>query len=178
MPSFPLKLRSLSHPRLLLGAYYYMLTCLQPPRTGGRGICSAQPTRCLRIIGRHLGCRHRIRTSSPGYEPGELPLLHHCDMISLSHFGIIIIPQFCLFVKIHEYVEKEGGSLVVYQPWYQMSVPPRYSESQTPCVTVTLHSVFRSNNKQVLLAIALLFQKRKERKFINSKELYVPRHVF
>ena len=96
-----------SQPYIVLHAYLSQL-----PQIGGRGICSAQPTRCLRIKGRHLGCRHRIRTSSPGYEPGELPLLHHCDMIFVfSHFGIIIIPQFCLFVKIREYVEKEGTAV-------------------------------------------------------------------
>ena len=77
MPSSPLKLRSLSHPRLPLGVCSYILTCLQLPRTGRRGICSAQPTWCLRIIGRHLGCQRWESNPRPSaYGADELPLLY------------------------------------------------------------------------------------------------------
>ena len=65
---------------------------------------------------RRHGCGRWESNPRPSpYEGDELPLLYAAKLL-FSHFGIIIIPQFCLFVKIREYVEKEGGSLMVYQP--------------------------------------------------------------
>lgn len=76
------------------------------------GALLTPPTRCLRIKGRHLGCGRWESNPRPlAYEANELPLLHAA--ILFSHFGIYIIPQFCLFVKIREYVEKEGTAA-----WY------------------------------------------------------------
>ena len=75
-----------NRPQSLFGARSYGLTCHQPPWTGRRGICSAQPTRCLRIIGRHLGCVRTIRTSSLAYGASMLPLHHqrNIDYFSLT----------------------------------------------------------------------------------------------
>ena len=65
---------------------------------------------------RRHGCGRWESNPRPSpYEGDELPLLYAAKLL-FSHFGIIIIPQFCLFVKIREYVEKEDGSFVVYQP--------------------------------------------------------------
>ena len=33
-----------------------------------------------------LGCGRRTRTSSLGYEPNELPLLHHRNVVALVEF--------------------------------------------------------------------------------------------
>ena len=115
----------------------FLQTYLSPIAPDRReGSLLAPPTRCLRIKGRHLGCRHRIRTSSPGYEPGELPLLHHCDIFFVfSHFGIYIIPQFCLFVKICEYVEKEGTAAWQHNP---STIGPASRPHGLVCIPVTV----------------------------------------
>ena len=47
----------------------------------------------------------------PAYEAGDLATSLPRNMNYFSHFGIIIIPQFCLFVKIREYGEKEGTAV-------------------------------------------------------------------
>ena len=81
-----------------------------------------------------FGCSRRIRTSSPGYEPGMLPLHHHCDinqstsfytnissLVSISSFAVralnffctIIITDFSEKVKIRRYeIFKERKGLV------------------------------------------------------------------
>ena len=72
MPSFPLKLRSLSHPRLPLGTCSYMLTYLNRPRQEG-GVFARTAHSVFAFIARRHGCERRIRTVSPAYEAGMLP---------------------------------------------------------------------------------------------------------
>ena len=55
-----------------------------PDRREGYLLSTTHSVLALFRVHRGLGCRHRIRTSSPGYEPGELPLLHHCDIVFIS----------------------------------------------------------------------------------------------
>lgn len=78
-PSFPRKLRSLSHPRLHLGVCLYILTCLNRPRQEG-GVFAHTAHSVLAFYARRHGGSRRIRTSSLAYEASELPLLHHCDI--------------------------------------------------------------------------------------------------
>ena len=82
-----------------------------------------------------FGCSRRIRTSSPGHEPGMLPLHHHCDinqstsffytnissLVSISKIAVralnffctIIITEFSEEVKIRKYeIFKERKGLV------------------------------------------------------------------
>ena len=60
-------------------------TCLQSPRTGGRGFAHTALS-VFAYKGRHLGCSRWIRTTSPGHEPGMLPLHHHCDIFRAHYF--------------------------------------------------------------------------------------------
>ena len=103
-------------------------TCLQPPRTGGRGFAHTALS-VFAYKGRHHGCSRWIRTTSQGYEPCELPLLHHCDINQGAiHTNYFPKNMLCIIAVSTPLLVQNAG----IEPF------PRFPKPV--CKTITLHS--------------------------------------
>ena len=204
MPSSPLKLRSLSHPRLPLGACSYMLIQHNSPCWRGTDVLLKQLRSHLASfkVHRGLGCSRRIRTVSSGYEPEMLPLHHHCDinyfsltLVYILYHNFVFLSKFVSMQKkkalrrgniIHPLSDPHRGRTVwfVYRsplsPVSGRSDRNRTYLSQFPKLVPNQQATprFPSDSKQYSLTTTLQIQEKKEN-FTNSNELYVTKaHLF